>query len=231
MGRARAPRPSLPPLRPSAAGRAPRPARARTPLHRRARANPAAARRWLVAATATAVTLVALVQVVGAARAERAAWGRRVPVLVAGRDVRTGERLRSAVRVERWPSALVPGAVVARLDADDRAATAIDADAPITRSAVVGHGRHEASTSGRRRVALVLTGPRLPVARGEVVDVWASTDAGAGTDAGVATRRVARSAVVVRAGEQRVVVAVAPSEEPAVANAAATSTVTLTAPA
>ncbi|MFN8019455.1 MAG: hypothetical protein U0P45_15235 [Acidimicrobiales bacterium] len=86
-------------------------------------------------------------------------------------------------------------------------------------------------TADRRRLALVLAGPRLAVRAGEVVDVWATSDAGIGADLGSTTRRVAHGAVVLRAGERTVVVSVSRAEETATASAAASATITLTASA
>ena len=206
------------------------PARARASLPNQFRRNPVATRRLLTALAAATATALLLAHVAGGAQRARSRWGQSVPVLVATAPLHPGDPLSDSTRTVRWPAGLVPRSALTQVGRDARAATAIDVGVPLTRALVA-----RTPSRRRRRVALVLAGPRLPVRPGEAVDVWATSDPGtaigAGTDLGTTTRRVAQGAVVLRSGQRTVVVAVSPTEERATAAAAATATITLTAPA
>ena len=195
--------------------------RARVPLHRRVRQDPAAVRHWLVVA-ALAWLLASLVS--GALhRAERTReqWGRTTEVWVAERSLRAGEQLVGAVRIRRWPAALAPRAAVERVAPTARAAGPIDAGAAITGAMV------ERSGTERRSVALPLPDARLPVEDGDRVDVWATADPATVADGAAATRRVAVGARVASSTAGSVIVEVPPNQVAAVADAAATATITL----
>ncbi|WP_421118790.1 SAF domain-containing protein [Aquihabitans daechungensis] len=195
--------------------------RSRVPLHRRIRQDPAAARHWLLVA-ALAWVLAALVSgALHRADEARRQWGRTTPVWVAAHPLRPGERLHDAVRLRRWPAALVPAAAISDVDPGSRASTAIDTGAAITAAMVERPGGE------RRSVALPVPDARLPVEEGDRVDVWATADPATVADGAPATRRVAADARVVRSADASVVVEVSPGQVAAVADAAATATITL----
>ena len=81
--------------------------------------------------------------------------------------------------------------------------------------------------SERRTVALPVPTARLPVTEGDRVDVWATADPASVADGAPLTRRVAVGARVAAAAEGSVIVEVAPRDVAALADAAATATITL----
>ncbi|MGN6693453.1 MAG: hypothetical protein ACTHN0_04695 [Aquihabitans sp.] len=196
------------------------PSRSRLPLLRRLRRDPAAVRHWLLVAVLAGVLAALVGLALSRADQARAQWGRTALVWVADRPLRAGDGLDGALRRERWPAALVPEAAIGGAPAG-RAATAVDPGAVIT-SAMV-----ERRPTLRRTVAVPLPDVHLPVAEGDRVDVWATTDSTATTEDGSSTRRVATEARVVSAGRGSVVLEVAPSQIPAVTAAASTSTIAL----
>jgi Flp pilus assembly protein CpaB len=178
-------------------------------------------RRWLLVA-ALAWLLVALVDgAVDRAEAAEARWGRTRRVWVADRPVAGGDRLAGAVRSRSWPAALVPDAALARVPDEARAASAIDPGAPLTAASI------EVRTTERRTVAVPVPEARLPVEAGDRVEVWATSDPAAVADGDRATRRVATGARVASASDRTVVLEVRPSQVEALADAAASATLTL----
>jgi hypothetical protein len=181
-------------------------------------------RRWLLAVALAVTTAAVIGSVVDRAQAVRHRWGPTRAVLVLDHPVDAGDPLAGASAPARWPAALVPDGALAHLPAGARAAAPATAGSPLTRAAVASDD--PGTGSGRRRVALPAGSARLPLQRGDRVDVWATTDPSL-TDGGLATRRVAVGALVVAEGGRTVVVAVEPGEVADVAGAAALATLTL----
>jgi Flp pilus assembly protein CpaB len=198
--------------------------RHRLPLHRRVRADPAAARSWLATG---ALALAAALAVGGAtSRAEHARdrWGTRRTVLVAARPVRAGAALRAGdLRTERWPVAVAPPGALASVPPGGWAAADLDPGTPLTPSLIRRPG---AGRARRRTVAVPAGEAALPVREGDRVDVWAPVAEATGPE-GLRVRRIATGAVVAGTGPRTVVVAVEPGEVAAVARAAATGGVAL----
>jgi hypothetical protein len=193
------------------------------PLHRRAQADPAAARSWLaVAALALAAAALVGHAVGGAQRAEQR-WGHRRTVLVTTRTVRAGTPLAGAVRPQAWPEGLVPPRALRAIPPGAWAAADLDPGVALSAAAVRGPGQGR----GRRRTVALRAGDApLPVREGDRVDVWATVDPSLAGDK-PATRRIAVGAVVTAASDRTVVVAVEPGEVAQVARAATLATVTL----
>lgn len=213
----------------SAPRRPPRPrrvARSRVPWHRRLRRDRAAIRYWLVVAALAWVLASTVGHTVSRADEARRHWGRTTRVWVTTQPLRAGERIDGAVRAERWPTALVSPAAVTTVAPAARAAAALDPGTALTKTAVDETGR---GGTERRTVAITLPEGRLPVVDGDRVDVWATTDPA--VDSGgrepARARRVATDAQVVSISRSSVVLAVLPAQVPALAEAAATATVTL----
>lgn len=176
-----------------------------------------------------AVAAVTVGAVVGTtvSRAEQAhaAWGSTVPVVVATRSVRAGDRLAGAVTVTRWPRRLVPTGALQDprdLPAGARAAGPVADGAPVV-AAIVDRGP---GADGRPRVAVPSGSVRLPLRPGDRVSVWATVDPSRSDGRG-GTRSVTTGAVVVSSTAETTVLAVAPGDVPAVVEAAALATVTL----
>jgi hypothetical protein len=129
--------------------------------------------------------------------------------------------LDGAVRAHRWPAALVPAAAVRTEPTERRAAGPIDAGTPITGALL------ERQRSDRRHVALPLPHVHLVVAEGDRVDVWATGPATSADEETSTTRRIAVDARVVDASDGAVVVDLPAGQVAAVADAAATATITL----
>lgn len=197
--------------------------RSRVPLHRRAQADPAAARSWLAVA-ALALAAAALVgHAVADAQHAQQRWGRRRTVLVTTRAVRAGTPLAGAVERRAWPDGLVPPRAVRSVPPGAWAATDLDPGVALSAAAVRSPGQGR----GRRRTVALRAGDApLPVREGDRVDVWATVDASLARGKPT-TRRIATGAVVAAAGDRTVVVAVEPDEVAEVARAASLATVTL----
>lgn len=200
--------------------------RSRLPLHRRAVADPAVFRRWLLVVALATLTALLTNRLLTETGRTRERWGRTRPVLVLRHPVAAGDPLAGSVETVRWPVALTPRRAVTTLPSEARAAGPLDRGAPVTAAAVAPA---DLGRSGdRRRVAVPVGAARLPLARGDRVDVWATVDPSL-TRGRLATRRIADDAIVASAGNRSVVVAVDPREVADVAEAAALATVTLVA--
>jgi len=195
--------------------------RHRVPLHRRLTQEPAAVRHWLVVAGLAWVLASLVSGALHRAESARRQWGQTTSVWVADRPLRPGERLMGSVRVRPWPAALAPSAAIEDVAPATRAAGPIDSGAAITDAMVERRG------SERRTVALPVPTARLPVTEGDRVDVWATADPASVADGAPLTRRVAVGARVAAAAEGSVIVEVAPRDVAALADAAATATITL----
>ena len=195
--------------------------RSRVPLHRRLRQDPAAVRHWVLVAIVAALLASVVGQALSRADHARRRWGQTSTVWVVERPLRAGDALDGAVRAERWPAALVPTAAVHPPPRSARAAGPVDAGAVLTAAMI------EARTSARRTVAVTVPDGHLPVQAGDRVDVWATTDPATAADGTAATRRVAADARVGSASGRSVVLEVQPGQVEALAEAAATATLTL----
>lgn len=205
-------------------GRAPKlPARSRVPLHRRLLADPTALRYWLGVAVAALVVGGAVAQALSSADHARARWGETRPVLVTTRALATGEDLDGAVRLERWPAALVPDGALSKVVADGWARGPLTAGSPVTDAAVGrrGHG----DLRGRRTVAVPLDASPSGLRRGDRVDLWASADPSVAAEGQPITQRVAVAAVVASVGDATLALAVQPDEVADVTDALALATV------
>jgi Flp pilus assembly protein CpaB len=195
--------------------------RSRTPLHRRVRQDPAGVRRWLLVAGLAWAAAALVDRSLDQAHDAQDRWGRTTAVWVVERPLGTGDRLAGALRQETWPQALAPGAAIARVPADARAAGRLDPGTPITAAAL------EQRTAARRTVAVPVPAGGLPVGDGDRVDVWATADPTTVADGDDATRRVATDARVARSTDRAVVLEVRPAQVEALAAAAASATITL----
>lgn len=185
--------------------------------------DPAAVRYWLLVG-ALAVVLASVVgHALSSAEAERARWGRTRTVWVATAAIGLGDPLGPSVRSEPWPAGLVPPGAVHAAPTGRRAARPIAPGEPITSSALVATG----DATRRRSVSLPLGDGHLPVEAGDRVQVWATADPTTVADGQLPTRLLAPSAVVDRTGDGWAVVLVQPDEVRALADAAATATITL----
>lgn len=201
--------------------------RSQVPLPRRLLLDPVVLRSWLLLAAGTVVVVAAVAHLVTGAEDTRRAWGRTRPVLVASRAVPLGAPLAGAVSTRRWPEALVPRGALRSLPDGATAAGTLTAGVPVTEAAL----DHDAAKTGgpdRRLVALPTGDARLPLARGDRVDVWATFDPSLAGDRPT-TRRVAIEAVVTSSSSRALVVGIRPAEVPDVAEATTTATITLVA--
>ena len=223
--------------------RPPRPARSRTPLHRRLRLDAASVRTWGLLLLAGVLVAVSVAHALDRAGAAERRWGRRGPVLVAARPIRAGAHLGRSVTVQQWPVGLIPPDALRALPPNGSATRTIGpvgAGTPITATVLERSGSAGSTPPGggrasggsdaaaRRRVAVPVGEARLPVHRGDRVDLWATADPSL-TGGHLSTSRLARGATVVAVSSRAVVVAVRTGEVPAVAAAVATATVTLVA--
>lgn len=207
-------------LRRSTRGR-PRPTRARLPILRRLRRDPAAIRHWLAVAIAAALLVSLVDRAVGDAERTRHRWGRTTAVWVATEPIRAGDDLAGAVRSARWPAALVPDAALEADPGDARAA------GPLDRGSIVTSALVAPDDDRGRTVAVPLPEAHLPVEAGDRVDVWATADPATVADGADGTERVARDARVVQAGRSSVVLEVDEEEVDDLAAAGSTATLTL----
>jgi Flp pilus assembly protein CpaB len=192
----------------------------RRPRHRRA----------LVAVVAVACgALVA--QVVQRAEEAAAAWGERVPVLVAARDIDGGELLdRGNTRVERRPAPLVPDGALTELPAGARLAAAAYAGEVLRAERLSPAGRSAVSArlpDGTVAVAIpVEPGSAPPLTVGDRVDVLVALapEAAGGGPPGFA---LATDVAVVHVSDAAVTVAVPDATAPRLAVAFGAGAVTL----
>ncbi len=204
--------------------------RSRLPLHRRLLADPAVFRRWLLVVALAFLTSGLTGHLLDGASDARHRWGQTRPVLVVSQPVATGALLAGSVRTERWPLALLPDGPLGSLPAAARAAGPMAAGSPVTRAALRRSGAtgSDPTAAGRQRVAVPAGTVRLPLTRGDRVDVWATVDPTLSSGR-LTTHRVAEAAVVTSASARSVVVAVHTGEVPQLAEAAALATITLVA--
>lgn len=200
-------RSSLPPLAVRAAAR---------------RARRSLALRWLLVAAAAAFAAVQVDRLGAAAEASRRAWGDAVPVAVAARPLAAGTVVDADdVTVERWPRAVVPDdaltdppvgqVVVAAIVAGEAVVPARLAPAGLTgAAALVPPGWRALAVPAASGLGL----PLPPLAPGDRVDV-------------LAPAVVVEDAVVVAVADAAVTIAVPARTAPALADALATSVVSL----
>ncbi|MCU1358289.1 MAG: hypothetical protein JWM89_3707 [Acidimicrobiales bacterium] len=205
-------------------------ARSHVPLHRRLRLDPRGLRARIVLLASALVVALAVGQAMARAHAAEERWGSSTTVLVAAEPVPSGARLDGRLRPVRWPTALLPDGAVRGVVPGTRTSAALTAGTPITRASIdpAGRDRPARALAGRSRVAIAVGEARLGLRRGERVDVWATADPSL-TGGRLATRRVARRAVVAAVSTRVVVVAVRPDEVADVAESASLATVTLAA--
>lgn len=150
-----------------------------------------------------------------AAEAE-AAYGRTRPVVVVVAPVPAGRAIGpDDVEVRPWPEALVPPGALPRLPDPATALVALEAGEVLLGSRVAGHGRDGPAAllgADERAVAVPLAVVGVPLAPGDEVDLLAGGGFGGGPDGdlpvAVASGVVARSARVLEADDEVVVVAV-----------------------
>lgn len=183
--------------------------RVRSPLARRA------ARDRLAAAALALAVAVGVGSTVAGADAERARWGRSVPVAVASRTLEAGTELGPGdVEVREWPVTLLPDGAVDHVPTGRRLAAGLTRGEPLVdaRLAPSGAGATAAlidEGSAAMSVPLGATAPRLQV--GDRVDVLAPVGAPspwdqAGVDAGVRVVAARAEVVAVDAGHATIVV-------------------------
>ena len=190
---------------------------------------------WAFAVGLALVTGLTVSRLVGEASARAARLGGLRPVPVAARPVAVGHVLSpSDVAVRHLPRALLPAGPVATSPAGHAALVPLAAGEVLLRSKLAPWGASGVATlvpPGRRALAVPLERGRLPLRRGDRVDVLATFEAagaaGAAGDGGEPTFPVAVGAVVVDVAEEAVTVAVTPREAPRLAFAMARGSVTL----
>lgn len=94
---------------------------------------------WMVVAGAVVVAVLASIEVVGRADAERARWGSTAAVLVATSTIEPGTAIHDRVEVRQYPVAMIPDHSIDVLDAGSVARRLIVAGAVVT-TADVGAG-------------------------------------------------------------------------------------------
>ena len=192
----------------------------RRPRHRRA----------LVLALA-ALCGIAVTGVVQRAEEAVAAWGESVPVLVATRDVRAGDRIDATnTRVEERPAPLVPPGALTALPDDRRVADALYAGDVVREERLGTAGRSAVAArlpEGTRAVAIpVEPGTTPPLVLGDLVDVLVALPAESAGD-GPPGFALATAVEVVDVGEAAVTVAVPTDAAPRLAVAFGAGAVTL----
>jgi Flp pilus assembly protein CpaB len=174
---------------------------------------------------------LAVMTVVQRAEEAAAAWGQRVPVLVARRDLAAGAALGAGnTRVDHQPEALVPDGAVHALPGDGRLAEAVYAG-EVVRKERLAPGRLSAVAArvpaGTRAMAIPVEPGQAPaLAIGDRVDVLVALPpemAGAGPP-GFA---LATEVLVVDVADAAVTIAVATDTAPRVAVAFGAGAVTL----
>jgi pilus assembly protein CpaB len=154
--------------------------------------------------------------------AARSPWGSPVAVLVASGDLAAGHVVTPEDVTEvTWPAAVAPDPAVGTADAvvGRALASAVPAGAPITAAHLSESGL--ASLLPPHRVALAVPMPDGPTAQaGQRLDLLAGDGSGGG-------RRLATGAVVLRADEEVIWVAVDRDDAPTLAGALAWGEVTV----
>ena len=183
-------------------------------------------RRRVVALLLAVVTTLTVSRTVTAARTAVDRWGPTAPVVVATALLPAGSELGpSTVRVEQWPTRLVPQGALTAVDGR-RTERTVAAGAPVTATDLAGAGRGAvASRLPDRTVGVTVPrGPApAPVRPGDRVDVLGATADGRSLGA----QQVAARATVVAVDRVTVTVAVRRSESEDVAAAAAAGTAVL----
>ena len=184
---------------------------------------------WLGAVSLALCTGLMVAGLVGRAAAEAARFGRLRTVTVATRALEPGRVVaRTDVATRRLPAALVPAGAVAA-PAGRTVVVRVFPGEVVLRGQLAPWGLHGVAAllpPGTRAVTVPLHDTKVPVRRGDVVDVLASFDpsVSAGRDP---TFAVAEGALVVAVGDGSVTVAVSPDEATHVAFAAANGVVAL----
>ena len=199
---------------------------------RRARRSPAL---WWSAAAAVAVIAAVRISAIEAeAEARRDAWGTPVEVVIATRELATGDTVTADdVTTVAWPEALVAGRVVADEPLGRLVTAPILAGEALVAGRLAPHGVSEVAAripDGHRAVAVPVGAGGFgydapPLAVGDRVDLLATFDVLDG-DA-PPTAPVAESALVVAVDDAAVTVAVPRADAAPVAFATARGTVTL----
>ena len=175
---------------------------------------------WLAAIALLAATVSTVANLTDAAAAERARWGALRPVLVAGRDLRPGDRVRGA-HVRMVPAALVPRGALTH-ETGGTVVSWIGAGEVVLARRVTPAGLSATASRlppGTRGVAVPVGQAPLPVEVGDLVDVVATLDTSAVT--------IATGAVVVAENDAAVTVAVDRDDAADVAFAVTSAEVTL----
>ena len=190
-----------------------------------------AARRRVLASVLVLATVLIVHQSLTGAERVRAGWGSTTEVVVVTRPVPAGDQVEAAaVAVERRPSATVPDGALRRLGPPARATVDLVPGEVLT-PARLDHGARgpvpAALPRGTVGVTVPLGGPVPPAEVGDRVDVVGTDLAGSdlgpaalGSAAGAPGRRVADGAVVLRRGEDSVLLAVPRAQADATAAAA-----------
>ena len=187
-------------------------------------------RRALVVAVA-AVCGVTVMTVVQRAEEAAAAWGERVPVLVATRDLAPGDRLDgSNTRVERQPAPLLPRGALPTLPDDVRLAEAVYAGEIVREERLAPAGLSAVAArlpSGTRAMAIPVEPGTVPeLELGDRVDVLVALASEAAGD-GPPGFALATDALVVDVDEEAVTIAVPADVAPRIAVAFGAGAVTL----
>jgi pilus assembly protein CpaB len=189
------------------------------------------AHRGVLVAVLAAVCGILVARVVQAAEDTAAAWGERVPVLIASRDIDAGDRLDGGnTRVEHHPAPLVPDGALAELPDGRRLAAPAYAGELLRAERLAPSGRSVVAArlpEGTVAVAVpVEPGMAPPLVVGDLVDVLVALapEAAGGGPPGFA---LATGAPVVDVGDTAVTVAVDEATAPRLAVAFGAGAVTL----
>ncbi|MEA3020479.1 MAG: pilus assembly protein CpaB [Actinomycetota bacterium] len=181
---------------------------------------------WIVACVLTALTVMTVMHVTGAAAAERDRWGARRAAVVARRDLAPGVALRPGdVVVRMLPAALVPAGALTDAPAGQVVAAWIGRGEVVLNRRLAPAGLSATAAllpRGTRGVAVPTGTAPLPVVVGDRVDLLATVDG-----AQRPTFAVATDAVVVAVSADAVTVAVDEAQAPQVVDAVTTASVTL----
>lgn len=167
----------------------------------------------------------------GEAEAAREAWGERITVVVATRDLRPGDQIgRGDVELVRRPAAVVPGDAVRDVPAGATVHSAIfEGEVLVEPRLAPGalQGLAAVLPQGTRAIAVpVEPGQAPPLLAGDVVDVLVALAPEAAGD-GPPGFAIARGALVVDVGDAAVTVAVEQDVAPRIAVALGQGAVTL----
>lgn len=168
---------------------------------------------WAAVAALAFVTGFTVTQLTSAARAERARYGRVAAVAVALRPVETGAILSAAdIEVRRMPVALVPEGPSAPDEVVGRRVLApLFKGEPVLRAHLAPSGSQGLAAlvpPAARAVAVPAGAGRVPVQRGDSVDVLATLETGGANP----TFAVATGASVLDVGAEAVTLTVNPDE-------------------